>query len=152
MNRTEQIAEAYRAATLRDAWYGPALGELIEQISPEQAAAAPRPKANSISALLQHLLLWNERIRTTSATNPLPKWDAEKEWAEPEIPWTELVPRWKRSRDLLEERIRAFPDEDLPKLVPGRTYSYEKLLAGSVEHVIYHSGQISMILNMLRRT
>ena len=110
----------------------------------------PVPDAHSIAALLQHLLLWNERIRNTSDSNPMPRWEAEKEWAEPPIPWNELVARWNQSRDLLEEKIRNFPIEDLTKQVPGRCYPYETLLDGIVQHAIYHSGQIAMILSMLR--
>jgi hypothetical protein len=37
-----------------------------------------------------------------------------------------------------------------PKQVPGRNYPYETMLHGIVEHTIYHSGQIAMILSMLR--
>jgi hypothetical protein len=96
------------------------------------------------------LLLWNERIRNTSDSNPLPRWQPEKEWVEPPIPWNELVSRWSRSRDLLEEKIRNFPIEDLVKQVPGRNYPYETMLRGIVEHAIYHSGQIAMILSILR--
>jgi uncharacterized damage-inducible protein DinB len=151
MKQTERIAEAYRAATLEGAWYGPSLAELLAEISPELAAMAPEPRANSISALLQHLLLWNERIRNASESNPMPSWEPEKEWAEPPIPWGELLARWKHSRDLLEERMRKFPIEDLAKQVPGRDYRYETLLHGSAEHVIYHSGQIAMILSILRK-
>ena len=66
------------------------------------------------------------------------------------IPWSELVPRWNQSRDGLEECIRNFPVAELPKQVPGRTYAYEFLYRGAVEHVIYHSGQIAMVLSMLR--
>lgn len=150
MSLTQQIADAYRAATLKDAWYGPSLAALIARTSPEISTTAPLPNAHSISTLLQHLLLWNERIRLTSADHPMPKWEPEKEWAEPPIPWSELVARWKQSRDRLEERIRKFPVEDLPKTVPGRDYVYEFLLRGSIEHVIYHSGQIAMVLSMLR--
>jgi len=150
MNQTQRIADSYRAATLKGAWYGPTLAELLAEISPELATTPPVPGAHSISALLQHLLLWNERIRNTSDSHPLPRWQAEQEWAEPPIPWNELVARWKQSRDQLEERIRNFPTEDLPKQVPGRTYPYEKLLHGIVQHAIYHSGQIAMILSMLR--
>jgi uncharacterized damage-inducible protein DinB len=150
MTSTQQIADSYRAATVKGAWYGPSLAELIAKTTPALATMQALPKAHSISTLLQHLLLWNERIRLTSATHPMPKWEADKEWAEPAIPWTELVSRWNQSRDGLEERLRNFPVEDLPKQVPGRTYPYETLLRGAVEHVIYHSGQIAMVLSMLR--
>jgi uncharacterized damage-inducible protein DinB len=150
MTQTQQIADSYRAVTIKGAWYGPSLAELLAQISPELATTPPAPGAHTISALLQHLLLWNERIRNTSESNPMPRWEAEKEWAEPSIPWNELVARWNQSRDLLEEAIRNFPLADLPKQVPGRTYPYETLLPGIVQHAIYHSGQIAMALSILR--
>ena len=150
MTPTQQIAEAYRAATLKDAWYGPSLAQLLAKTAPEVATRPPLPNTHAISTLLQHLLLWNERIRLTSADHPMPKWEADKEWAELPIPWSELVPRWNQSRDGLEECIRNFPVADLPKQVPGRTYAYEFLYRGAVEHVIYHSGQIAMVLSMLR--
>jgi uncharacterized damage-inducible protein DinB len=151
MNHTQRIAAAYRAVTLKDAWYAPSLAEVLPQISPELADTPPLPGAHTISALLQHLLLWNERVRLTSDTHPLPRWQAEQEWAEPPIPWNELVARWNHSRDQLEDRIRNFPVSDLSKQVPGRTYPYEKLLEGIVQHTIYHAGQIAMVLSMLRQ-
>ena len=151
MNETQRIADSYHAVTVKDAWCGPSLGELLAKISPELATKPPVPGAHSISALLQHLLLWNERIRKTSDTNPLPRWEPEKEWAEPPIPWDDLVARWNRSRDQLEEKIREFPVADLPMQVPGRAYSYDTLLHGVVQHTIWHSGQIAMVLSMLQR-
>ena len=136
MHQTQRIADSYRAATVKAAWYGPSLAELLAQISPELATTPPVPGSHSISALLQHLLLWNERIRNTSDSNS--------------IPWNELVSRWSQSRELLEEKIRNFPIEDLAKQVPGSSYPYETMLHGILEHAIYHSGQIAMVLSMLR--
>jgi uncharacterized damage-inducible protein DinB len=80
----------------------------------------------------------------------MPRWEPEKEWAEPLSPWNDLVAGWNQSRDLLEEKIRNFPIGDLMKPVPGRGYLYETMLQGIVQHTIYHSGQIAMILSMLR--
>lgn len=149
-SRPQQIADAYHAVTVKGAWYGPTVAELLERTTPDLATKRPIAEAHSISEILQHLLLWNERIRNTSENCPMPRWQAEKEWAEPPIPWNELVTRWNKSRDLLEERIRSFPVEDLGKQTPGRTYPYEKMLNGIVQHAIYHSGQIAMILSLLR--
>jgi uncharacterized damage-inducible protein DinB len=150
MIETQRIAQGYRAATIKGAWYGPTLAEMLAGISAELATTPPVVGAHSIAALLQHLLLWNERVRNTSDSHPMPRWEAEKEWAEPPIPWNELVSRWNESRDLLEEKIRNFPVAELEKRVPGRDYSYETLFHGIVQHAIYHSGQIAMVLSMLR--
>jgi uncharacterized damage-inducible protein DinB len=150
MSELQRLADAYCAVTIKGAWYGPALAELLEEISPELATMQPTSHAHSISALLQHLLLWNERVRNTCESTPMPHWQAEQEWAEPAIPWNELVARWNDSRDQLEEKLRNFPLEDLAKQVPGRDYPYETLLHGIVQHTIYHAGQIAMVLSILR--
>ena len=120
MSELQKIADSYRAVTIKGAWYGPTLAELLAEISPELATMQPTPEAHSIS----------ERL--------------------PAIPWNELVARWNESRDRLEEKLRNFPLEDLAKQVPGRDYSYKTLLHGIVQHAIYHSGQIAMVLSMLR--
>ena len=150
MTQMQHIADAYRRVTVKGAWYGPSLAELLEQITPEIAVTPPAPGGNTIAAILQHLLLWNERIRNTSEITPLPRWEPEKEWAEPPIEWSELVAQWCRSRDLLEDHLRNFPEHDISKQVPGRAYAYETMLSGIVEHAIWHSGQIAMILGILR--
>jgi uncharacterized damage-inducible protein DinB len=150
MHETDRIADSYHAVTIKGAWYGPSLAELLADMSPELATTPPTPGAHTISALLQHLLLWNERVRNTSSNNPMPRWQADEEWAEPPIPWNELLARWNQSRDLLEDKIRKFPVEDLAKQVSGRSYPYETMLHGIVQHAIYHSGQIAMVLSMLR--
>ena len=150
MNKCEEIADSYRKVTVAGAWYGPSVAELLARITPEQAIRKPEGGTHSIAELLQHLLLWNERIRKTNESCPMPKWDAEKEWAEAPIPWSEVVGRWSKSRDLLEERMRTFPLEDLEKQTPGRTYPYEFVLNGIVQHTIWHAGQIAMVHSMVK--
>jgi len=150
MNRCQEIADAYRAVTVKGAWYGPTIAELLAKTSSEQAVTKPVDGTHSIQELLQHLLLWNERIRNTNENSPMPKWEAEKEWAEAPIPWNELVTRWNKSRDLLEERMRSFPVGDLGKQIPGRNYPYEFMLNGIVQHTIWHGGQIAMVLSIVK--
>ena len=150
MKQTERIADLYRAATLTDAWYGPSLAALLKDVPPEMATTAPLPGAHTIGELLQHLLLWNERVRKTLEGGAMPKWEPEKEWAESAIPWKELLARWEASRDQVEAGLRAFPEADLAKAVPGRNYPFADLLEGIVQHAIYHSGQIAMVASMLR--
>ena len=138
MNKCEGIAAAYRAVTVKGAWYGPTIGEMLAEITPEMAVKKPAGASHTIAELLQHLLLW------------MPKWEAEKEWAEAAIPWKELLQQWNRSRDLLEERMRNFPEADLGKQTPGRTYPYEYVLNGIVQHTIWHGGQIAMVRSMVK--
>jgi hypothetical protein len=76
MSELQKIADSDRAVTIKGAWYGPSLAELLAEISPQLATMQPTLDGHSISALLQHLLLWNERVRNTSESNPMPRWQA----------------------------------------------------------------------------
>ncbi|MBY0503944.1 MAG: DinB family protein [Bryobacteraceae bacterium] len=145
MNEPTAIADLYRAATLADSWYGPPLAELIQSLNPASASLAATPGGHSPLALLQHLLLWNERIREAVSGTPLPEWNADQDWSEPPMEWPELVGRWQVSRDKLERAMRDFPAARLTDPVPGRSYDFRMLLNGGVHHVIYHAGQLAML-------
>jgi hypothetical protein len=41
VDETQRIADSYRAATIKGAWYGPTLAELLAGISPELATTPP---------------------------------------------------------------------------------------------------------------
>ena len=146
MNQTQRMADSYRAATIKAAWYGPSLAELIAEISPDLATTPPTSGAHSVSALLQHLLLWNERTRNVTASNPMPRWRSEAEWAEPPIPWNELVARWNQSRDLLEEKT------PLPNNWKPRKRRWGKFLNGPLCHQILRLCHFSHPCVALQRT
>lgn len=147
-NQVERMAEAYRAATIEGAWHGPAIAELLAGITEEMAAAAPVRGMPTIATLLQHMLLWNERVCDAIDGHPMPKCAPEKDWVAAPIPWPQLKARWNESRDLLEERIRNFPEDDLAKPAPGRDYPYTKMLSGITQHAIWHGGQIAMLRSL----
>jgi hypothetical protein len=144
MNETQVVAALYRAATLENAWYGPSL---IARVEPERASFTITPGGHSPTALLQHLLLWNDRILGAVNGTPMPPWKAEEEWAEPLRPWPTLLEEWRESRGQLEKAIKEFPPDRLGQTVPGRNYEYRHMLNGAVHHIIYHSGQIALILS-----
>lgn len=146
MNESQLVAAQYRKATLENAWYGPSLAELIARVGPETASFAISPGGHSPTALLQHLLLWNDRILGAVNGTPMPPWNAEQEWAEPLRPWDTLVAQWRESRDQLEKAIEEFPIARLDQTVPGRDYEFRHMLNGAVHHVIYHAGQIASTL------
>ena len=109
MHQTQQIADSYRAATVKAAWYGPSLAELLAQISPELATTPPVPGSHSISELLQHLLLWNERVRNTSDSNSLPRWQPEGNGPSRRFPGTNSSPDGAKVASSSKRRFGIFP-------------------------------------------
>ena len=53
------IAEELRRAFEGDAWHGPALLELLEDVDAETSAAKPLPEVHSIWELVLHIAAWD---------------------------------------------------------------------------------------------
>lgn len=130
-------------------WHGPALVDLIGDVTAEQAAARPVPGAHTIWELVLHLITWTDivRERLHSATPVGPT--AEQDWpavADPSADaWRDAVERLKEAKRLLADDVRALPDAKLEERVPGRDYPVWVMLRGAVEHDTYHGGQIALL-------
>jgi len=70
LNKCEEIAAAYRAGTVKGAWTVPAMRDAGWKLR-GVAVTSLLARLHTIAELLQHLLLWNERIRKTSESCPL---------------------------------------------------------------------------------
>ena len=154
---TECNRIAYQmASTINgEAWYGDSLQEILKDVTAQQAQAHPVPSAHSIWELLCHLESWVKFAFDAVDGVPIPAWPGmpvELDW--PAVTDTSQ-PAWDRavesffSRHLkLVERIKAFTDERLEATVPGRTYNFYRLFQSTIQHAVYHSGQIALLKKM----
>ena len=58
MTETERIRDQLRRAFEGDAWHGPGVLELLENVTASQAAARPIAGAHSIWELVVHIQAW----------------------------------------------------------------------------------------------
>lgn len=137
-------------------WHGPALADLIGDVSAEDAAARPISGAHTIWELVHHVTAWAEiaRVRLTSPTKP-PDATDEQDW--PPVrdrsaeAWRAAVERLKDAhRELAEEAARC-DEARLTDRLPGRDHSGTVMLHGIMEHGAYHGGQIAILKRALAR-
>jgi hypothetical protein len=147
-----RIADQLASTIHGEAWYGGSLREILEGVTAKQAGAHPVPNAHSIWELVSHLESWVKFALGAIDGVPVPPWPAmpvELDWP----PVTdEGAPAWRRAVDSffahhlkLVEQIRAFPDERLEATVPGRTYNFYQLFQSTMQHAVYHGGQIALL-------
>lgn len=148
------IADQLRRAFEGDAWHGPALLELLEDVDAATAAAKPLPKVHSIWELVLHIAVWDvvacrrlagEKWQPTGTTNfpvvPKPT----------EAAWRKAVAQTKRTHDVLVKTVAALPDSRLRERVPGKKYDFYHLLHGVAQHELYHAGQIAILKKVQAR-
>ena len=134
-------------------WHGPALGEVLEGVSAEQAAARPIPGAHSIWELVLHITVWAgialERLRGRALDDP----PSSKDWQTPSTTtaeaWAQATEHLGAAYRALAREVASLDAEALAAEIPTRGYSAATMLRGVVEHGTYHGGQIAILKRAL---
>lgn len=142
------IADQLRRAFEGDAWHGPALLELLDDVDAGTAAAKPLADVHSIWELVLHVAAWDgaacrrlagETVQLTGTANfpivPRPTAAA----------WRKAVAQAKGAHDVLVKRVVGLPESRLRERVPGKKYDFYHLLHGVAQHELYHAGQIAIL-------
>ena len=143
------IAKLLRHAFEGDAWHGPAVLELLEDVDAATAAAKPLADVHSIWELLLHVEVWDaaalrrldgEKFQPEGTANfPLvPKLESE-------AAWRKAIAHAKRTHDRLIKTIAGLPESRLRDRVPGKKYDFYFMLHGIAQHELYHAGQIAIL-------
>lgn len=154
MKSTEKIAEAARIADqLRrafygDAWHGPSLMELLEDVDAATAAAKPLKNVHSIWELVLHIAAWDGaglvrlsgKVCQLTGTKNFPLVPKPTAAA-----WKKAVAEAKRTHNKLVKTVAGLDDTRLRDRVPGKRYDFYHLLHGIAQHELYHAGQIAIL-------
>jgi len=142
------IADQLRRAFDGDAWHGPALLELLEDVDAASAAAKPLKNVHSIWELTLHIAAWDGagivrlggKICQLTGTKNFPLVPKPTEAA-----WRTAVAEIKRTHDRLVKTVAALDDSRLRDRVPGKRYDFYHMLHGIAQHELYHAGQIAVL-------
>jgi len=148
-----RIADQLRRAFEGQAWHGPALRELLANVTAEQASAHPLDSAHSIWEITLHIDVWAQAALEAVQGVPMPKlYGTEKDWraVADKSPgaWKVATDKLFHTAEQLSRAIEGFSDERLKDIVPGRPgphYNFYYLFHGIVQHSLYHGGQIAML-------
>jgi hypothetical protein len=157
----ELIADELARAWGGDAWHGPALRELLADVTAAEAIARPIPSAHTIWELVLHLTVWAREVERR-ARGSAPGEPVEGDW--PAAPADADETPWGEARDALDaahrslrgtvlglapsaidRTIGAERDQPLGSGVPVRV-----MLHGVAQHDAYHAGQVALLKKLLR--
>ena len=151
--RAQELSVAISRVVSGPIWHGPALMDLVGDVTAEQAAARPITGAHTIWELVLHVTAWAEiarmRINDPRAPEPAPEQDC------PAIPdasadaWRAAVERLNDSHRELAVDVGQMDETRLRQRVSGRDYDALVMLHGVVEHDAYHGGQIALLKRAL---
>ena len=150
MKETARVADQIRRTLAGPSWHGPSLLELLEGVTPKQAAAKPIAGWKSIWELVLHAIVWQDAVRAHLAGRwPVIKIGGPKDWPPAPRPteaaWRATVAKLRRSNAALVEAARAYPEAKLEQpLKEGATSAYTQL-HGAAQHNLWHAGEMAAL-------
>jgi uncharacterized damage-inducible protein DinB len=142
------IADQLRRAFDGDAWHGPALLELLDDVDAATAAAKSLSDVHSIWELVLHIAAWDGATCRRIAGEVCQPEGTDNFPAVPkatEAAWRKAVAEAKRTHDVLVKTVARLPESRLRERVPGKKYDFYHLLHGVAQHELYHAGQIAIL-------
>jgi len=151
MENGKRLADHLVRAITGPMWHGPALGELLANISGTTAAARPVTDAHTIWEIAVHVRVWADVARERLAGRALGDLIPEQDWP-PLLSTTEEA--WSADRALLRSSYEALAKvvettSEAALLAPietgGQRYSLLTMIHGVIEHATYHAGQVALL-------
>ena len=148
MTEIERIIDQLNRAFVGEAWHGPAVIEILEGVTAQQAAAHPLAGGHSIWELALHLAAWTRAVRRRLQGDPAQLTDAENFPAvtdSSEQAWEEVRESINQAQVELRDAILPLDDSRLDQpIIEGMSSIYVNL-HGVIQHSIYHAGQIAIL-------
>lgn len=137
-----------------DSWQGPSMREILEDVSPSEAAAHPVRGGHSIWELVYHATAWVRAVHSR-VLGSVAELEGEADWPPVrdvgDAAWTAAFADLRRAQAELIATLRTLTDADLSGPVPNRDYDRAHLLRGLAQHQAYHAGQMSLLKRAVRQ-
>jgi uncharacterized damage-inducible protein DinB len=152
MREIERITDQLNRAFAGDAWHGPAVMEILQGITAQQAAAHPGQAVHSIWEIVLHIGAWERAVlrRLQGDRAELP---SEEDWpdvgATGEKAWAQTKRALKQGNDELQHKISRLDESQLDQPILEGMSSVYGTLHGLVQHDLYHAGQIAILKKIL---
>ncbi len=147
-NLTHKLESVYNGQP----WYGESLLQKLERVGPAEAFAIPVPGAHNIAQIVAHLTGWRRVLSERLKGNMEYQLDVDSDadWAPvsalQQKGWSTILAELAENQHELLSFLASGTDEFLHTVYSG-TDTYESLIEGVIQHDIYHTGQIGLLMS-----
>ena len=153
MTEIERIEDQLRRSIQGEAWHGPSLNELLNDVNAAEAAAKPIPDAHSIWEILLHIISDQELVLERLEGKPA-SYSGEQDWPpvreQSGAAWSSAIRLLDDTSARLRKAILELDATQLDKPIVEGFSSVYMTLHGDVQHNLYHAGQIALLKKAIR--
>lgn len=153
MSEVARIVNQKRRGWDGDAWHGTPLWTMLRDVTANEANKRPIPGAHTIAEIVQHLAYWKwATLQRVNGELVSPSYDDQ--WpAHPdasESAWREALALLESRHHELLQTVEKLRDEQLTEPMAGCDYDLYVQLHGTLQHDLYHAGQIALLKRAVR--
>ena len=149
MGEVRRINDQLRRAFDGQAWHGPAVMEVLANVTARQAAAHPISDAHSIWEIVVHIGVWESVARRRVEGEDIKSVPPEEDWPPVndigEEAWQKALEELRQGHEALRQAISKLDDAQLSELAMGAEYAIYLVLHGVIQHDLYPAGQIALL-------
>lgn len=147
MSEIDRISDQLKRAFEGEAWHGPSVREVLDDVDASRAAARPIKEAHSIWEIVLHVIAWEAVVRRRLEGDPAQISEAE-DWPavtdRSETAWKSALARLEEGHQRLRRTISSMQEANLDSAPAGGSTAYV-LAHGAIQHDLYHAGQIALL-------
>jgi uncharacterized damage-inducible protein DinB len=149
MSEIQRIEDQLQRAFEGHAWHGPAVRELLADVTAAKAAGRPLPNAHSIWEIVLHMATWERVVRRRLQGEAVADLPTEEDWPpvrdSSEAAWRRAIDDLEQANHDLRNTMVRTSEARLAEMVPGKDHSVYVMLHGIIQHDLYHAGQIAVL-------
>jgi uncharacterized damage-inducible protein DinB len=153
MTEIERILDQFQRGWDGDAWHGPSLREVLRDVTASEANSRPIAGSHSIAEIVQHQSYWRGAM-VERVAGKLVSPGHDEQWPPvrdaSESAWQEALALLESRHQAMMHTLKRLSDEQLSQPIAGRNYDVYLQLHGSLQHDIYHIGQIALLKRAVR--
>lgn len=153
MNEVKKIRSKLEEIYFGPAWHGPAIKELLKGVTAKKALVKPVKGVHSIWELVLHLTTWTEVTVKRVRGEKVSQISSEKDWPAyadgTEKGWKKTLQTLDLQQKKLLQYLAKTKDSRLPEKVKKSGSRLDTLLYGTINHEMYHAGQIGVLKKLI---
>jgi len=149
MSEIKRIEDQLKRAFEGNAWHGPAVRELLADMTAAQALGRPLTNAHSIWEIALHMATWERVVHRRLQGETVIDLPTEQDWPPvrdtSEASWRQVLRDLEQANHDLRAAIGQMTEARLADIAPGKDHSVYVMLHGVIQHDLYHAGQIAIL-------
>lgn len=148
MTEVNRIINQLTRAFEGEAWHGPAVLEILETTTAQQAQSRPFMSAHTIWETALHITAWLRACRRRLEGDPAQLTESE-DWPAvtntDDEAWQNVSAEVKQALDELRSAVSLLDDSQLERPIIDGMSSVYVTLHGVIQHSLYHAGQMAIL-------